>query len=84
MGGDVDSAAVSSKRSATLYPGTQRSLRMVHLERPPCASAEGEDYAQYDLFIGMDRDNSHAWSVSSAAIRSINALMAYTGEARAK
>ena len=84
---DVDSAAVSSEEIGNpVHPGTQRELARHGLPRSAHRARQlrVEDYAQYDLFIGMDRDNLRRMECifGGDPQHKIVLLMAYTGEAR--
>lgn len=84
---DVDSAAVSSEEIGNpVHPGTQRELARHGLPRSAHRARQlrAEDYAQYDLFIGMDRDNLRRMEriFGGRSAHKIALLMAYTGEAQ--
>ena len=71
---DVDSAAVSSEEIGNpVHPGTQRELARHGLPRSAHRARQlrAEDYAQYDCLSAWTEIICDAWSVSSAAIRSI-------------
>ena len=83
----VDSAAVSSEEIGNpAHPGTQRELTRHGLPRSAhhARHLRAEDYAQYDLFIGMDRDNLRRMEriFGGAPQHKIALLLAYTGEPR--
>ena len=84
---DVDSAAVSSEEIGNpVHPGTQRELARHGLPRSAHRARQlrAEDYTQYDLFIGMDRDNLRRMEriFGGDPQHKTALLMAYTGEAR--
>ena len=83
----VDSAAVSSEEIGNpVHAGTQRELTRHGLPGSAhrARRLRAEDYAQYDLFIGMDRDNLRRMEriFGDDAQHKIALLMAYTGEPR--
>lgn len=69
-----------------MHPGTQRELARHDLPRSAHRARQlrAKDYAQYDLFIGMDRDNLRRMEriFGGDPQHKIALLMAYTGEAR--